>query len=110
MSDKKGGRMDRRGFLGAATFSSAMAMMGFSVADASQTKTEPVQTDLSADNQIGPVTKLKRWRDRYHADLFDDFLPFCEKHVIDHQYGGFMCETGPDGVNVDTDKVTWFQA
>jgi mannose/cellobiose epimerase-like protein (N-acyl-D-glucosamine 2-epimerase family) len=103
--------MDRRHFLGAATLASAATMMGLPVVtSASQTGTEPLQSNSDKNTGRFSIDQLKHWRDRFHADLFDNFLPFCERHVIDQQYGGFMCETGPDGVNVDTDKAAWFQA
>ncbi len=53
-----------------------------------------------------PLAKL---RDRFHQFLFDDYLPFVDRHVIDHQYGGFLCATTPQGVNVNTDKRIWFE-
>lgn len=46
---------------------------------------------------------------RYRADLFDEFLPFMEKHVIDHRYGGFMCNTRPDGTNLSTAKRAGYE-
>jgi len=56
-----------------------------------------------------PVTELAgmslgELRERYRSDLFDVFLPFMERHVIDHEFGGFMCNTRPDGTNVATEK------
>ena len=47
---------------------------------------------------------LEELREHYRADLFDEYLPFLEKHVIDHEYGGFMCNTRPDGTQVTTEK------
>jgi mannose/cellobiose epimerase-like protein (N-acyl-D-glucosamine 2-epimerase family) len=32
-----------------------------------------------------------------------------DRHVIDHELGGFMCETDRDGTNLTQDKVTWFE-
>ncbi|MEZ5367104.1 MAG: hypothetical protein R2748_33400 [Bryobacterales bacterium] len=43
---------------------------------------------------------LPELRGLYHADLFDDFLPFLDAHVIDHERGGFMCNTDRNGVNL----------
>jgi len=53
-----------------------------------------------------PFDKL---RSQYHHDLFDDFLPFMERHVIDHEYGGFMCNTDRDGTNLDKNKTAWYE-
>jgi mannose/cellobiose epimerase-like protein (N-acyl-D-glucosamine 2-epimerase family) len=52
---------------------------------------------------------LEQLRDLYRYYLFEDFLPFMDKHVIDHQYGGFMCNTDRDGTNLSGNKLTWFE-
>ncbi len=52
---------------------------------------------------------LEDLRRQYHYDLFEDFLPFMDAHVIDHQYGGFMCNTDRDGRNLSGTKNTWFE-
>ena len=45
-------------------------------------------------------------RELYRYDLFDDFLPFMEKYVIDHEEGGFKCNTDRDGTNLSNEKRT----
>lgn len=45
----------------------------------------------------------------YRSDLFDDFLPFMDEHVIDHVRGGFCCFTGPDGTRDSDAKSSWFE-
>lgn len=70
----------------------------------------PVQNDSTAGNgsqKLGELT-LKQLRDQYHRDLFDDFLPFMDKHVIDHELGGFMCNALRDGTLVNTNKNSWY--
>ena len=52
---------------------------------------------------------LEQLRDSYRYYLFEDFLPFMEKYVIDHQYGGFMCNTDRDGTNLSGNKLAWFE-
>jgi len=52
---------------------------------------------------------IEELRDRYRYDLFDDYLPFLDKYVIDHEYGGFMCTTDRDGTNINTNKRTWYE-
>jgi mannose/cellobiose epimerase-like protein (N-acyl-D-glucosamine 2-epimerase family) len=42
-------------------------------------------------------------------DLFDDFLPFVERYVIDREYGGFLCATRPNGERVSDEKRTWYE-
>lgn len=48
-------------------------------------------------------------RAQYRKDLFDDYLPFHERFVIDRQYGGFCCSVRPDGERVSGQKRTWFE-
>ncbi|HEV2577344.1 MAG TPA: AGE family epimerase/isomerase [Acidobacteriaceae bacterium] len=45
----------------------------------------------------------------YHRDLFVDWLPFMEQHVIDREYGGFLCNTDFDGTHVDYEKEPLFE-
>ena len=47
---------------------------------------------------------LEELREQYRYDLFDDFLPFMDKYVVDHERGGFMCGVDRDGSRVSTDK------
>jgi mannose/cellobiose epimerase-like protein (N-acyl-D-glucosamine 2-epimerase family) len=46
---------------------------------------------------------------QYRSYLFDDFLPFVQKYVVDREYGGFMCHTDLQGKNITTEKYTWYQ-
>lgn len=50
------------------------------------------------------LDRIRELRDLYHRDLFEDFLPFLDRYVIDHQYGGFLCDTDFDGTRVDPYK------
>jgi len=52
---------------------------------------------------------LAELRRQYRSDLFEDFLPFMERHVIDHEFGGFMCNTDHSGRNVNQNKLSWFE-
>lgn len=40
--------------------------------------------------------------------LFEDFLPFMDKYIVDRQYGGFMCNTDREGRKITTNKRAWF--
>ncbi len=51
---------------------------------------------------------LTELRDQYRHDLFDDCLPLMDKYVVDHQYGGFLCNVNSDGTHPDEIKETWF--
>jgi len=48
-------------------------------------------------------------REQYRYYLFEDFLPFHYRYVIDHEYGGFMCNTDRDGTHITTDKRAWYE-
>ena len=78
-----------------------------SVESAAQAKSDG--RPRGADSRKLAGFSLVQLRDLYHRYLFDDFLPFVDKHVIDHQYGGFMCNTDVNGRNVTTVKTTWFE-
>ncbi|MEZ5402173.1 MAG: AGE family epimerase/isomerase [Bryobacteraceae bacterium] len=52
---------------------------------------------------------LSALRDLYRADLFDDFLPFLDRHVIDHERGGFQCDTDRAGNNLTHNKAAWYE-
>jgi N-acylglucosamine 2-epimerase len=45
---------------------------------------------------------------QYEADIFDDFLPFMDKYVVDHELGGFMTNVDRDGSPHNTVKNTWY--
>ncbi len=75
----------------------------------------PSARDASADHDsltgrgtLAGLT-LEQLRDEYHRYLFDDFLPFMDKYVIDHEYGGFMCDTDYDGTRADENKFDWYE-
>ena len=88
-----GGQMNRRKFLGASITSAAMFL----------------EAPLSARNGDPAGLSLKDLKKQYQYDLFDDFLPFMEKYVIDHEYGGFMCTTDRDGTNLNRNKTAWYE-
>lgn len=46
---------------------------------------------------------------RFESDLFDDWLPFMERHVIDAERGGFPCEVWPDGSRHSDARNTWYE-
>lgn len=53
-----------------------------------------------------PIIEL---RNKYNEDLFQEFLPFMQDHIIDHELGGFMCDADRDGTLIDTNKRIWYQ-
>lgn len=46
--------------------------------------------------------------EQYRGFLFDDFLPFMDKYVVDHEHGGFICHANRDGTRINTNKRAWF--
>src|SRR5688500_7301101 len=52
---------------------------------------------------------LKELAAQYRRDLFDDFLPFMDRYVIDHELGGFMCNADHTGRRENTNKLSWFE-
>ncbi len=90
--------MKRRAFLGAAAGSAALTSGKTKAASIDSAKT----TDSSG--KLAGYT-LERLRDLYRADLFDDFLPFHDKYVIDHEYGGYMLAVDRDGTRLNDEKT-----
>ena len=41
--------------------------------------------------------RLEALRDHYRRYLFKEYLPFWQRHGIDHDLGGFMCAIDHDG-------------
>ena len=98
--------MDRRKFLLAAATAGATQVIPAAVAQRAQSQNVPAPP--------GPETilagyTLAQLRDIYHRDLFDDWLPFMEKHVVDPEFGGFLCNTDIDGTHINTNKDALFE-
>ncbi|MBS1828287.1 MAG: AGE family epimerase/isomerase [Acidobacteria bacterium] len=51
----------------------------------------------------------KTARAKYRRDLFEDYLPFHEKYVVDKQYGGFHCTVTPKGELISPGKTAWYE-
>lgn len=91
--------ISRRTFLGAAAPALAGASRRARSQDVSQRK--PAVSELAGYS-------IAELRDRYRRDLFEDYLPFVDRYVIDHERGGFMCEVDLDGTRLSTNKNSWF--
>lgn len=52
---------------------------------------------------------IRKLRDRYRSELYDEYLPYCDRYVVDYDYGGFMCNAAPDGRRVNTEKRAWYE-
>ena len=92
-------KIGRRTFLATAGGASALSTAG-SAQEKSVTyrkKTTRPVSELAGKS-------LRDLREEYRHWLFDDYLPFVDKYVIDHELGGFMCTTDRDGANITTEK------
>jgi mannose/cellobiose epimerase-like protein (N-acyl-D-glucosamine 2-epimerase family) len=99
--------MKRRNFLG---LSAAAAAGGLTFGGCRIEKNKPApKTQYFNDTTKLAGLTLDELKKQYQSDLFDDFLPFLEKYVIDHEYGGFMCTTDRDGTTITKDKNTWYE-
>lgn len=46
--------------------------------------------------------------EQYHHALFEDFLPFSDRFLVDPESGGFLCNTDRDGTRLSTNRDIWF--
>ena len=95
--------MNRRGFLKNSTGIGAFLATTFDVRGSQRKETRSVTQHKSL------ALNLSQLRDQYRRDLFTDFLPFMESHVIDHERGGFMCNTDHMGRRANENKNSWFE-
>ena len=89
--------MKRRRFLTGSAITSSGLLMGI---NACNTKEE---------DGVSEDTSVAQLLEQYRYYLFDDFLPFMDKYVVDHKYGGFMCNTDRDGTNITQNKTAWYE-
>ncbi len=101
--------MKRRTFLSAAAalpFDDALVVPRTSGGQAGTDSLRRTRTPLGS---LAGMT-LPVLRDGYRRELFDEVLPFWERHGIDHEHGGFICALEQDGTRLDTAKLLTFQA
>ena len=53
--------------------------------------------------------RLEALRDHYRRYLFEEYLPFWQRHGIDHDLGGFMCAIDHDGTRSSDSRYMWYQ-
>ena len=94
--------MKRRSFMGASTGAATL------ITGAGNCFSERTAAPVSVtENGTLAGFSLEELREHFRHDLFDEFLPFVVEHVVDHEYGGFMCNVDRDGTRASTDKSTW---
>ena len=103
--------MKRRQFLfrAAAAGAGSVASAGCTLASQSAPPVPPVCRSGAAEAKQLLGYSLPNLRDLYHHDLFADWLPFMQQHVLDPQYGGFLCNTDFDGSHADMKKNPLFE-
>ncbi len=52
---------------------------------------------------------LKELRQRWDDELFQNLLPFWDRHGVDHEKGGIVCALDYDGSRANSEKQLWFQ-
>ena len=97
--------MNRRNFLA----NSIIGIGGIAAAESSLVFGQKNAKKGARQNIELAQMSLKELREKYRRDLFDDFLPFMEKYVIDGEYGGFMCYTDYTGARENEKKSSWFE-
>ena len=102
----KGVYMNRRSFFNTSAGATALIT---GVAGCNEQKKQPESTDSDTVIKELAGMPLEDLREQYNSDLFDMLIPFMEKYVIDHKYGGFMCNTRPDGTNITTGKRSTYE-
>src|SRR5688572_21541290 len=96
--------MNRRNFARA-----AVGMSGLLAVNPSMIVSQSKSREVSSGKINIAGTSLRELREKYRRDLFDDFLPFMDKYVIDHELGGFMCNADYTGERVNGNKLSWFE-
>ncbi len=74
----------------------------------------PGNTNFSRSQHGGVVTQLAglglpEFREKYRAELMDEYIPFLNRFAVDHERGGFMMFLDHDGTPENTNKFHWFQ-
>ncbi|MBM3278695.1 MAG: AGE family epimerase/isomerase [Candidatus Handelsmanbacteria bacterium] len=55
------------------------------------------------------IHTVEEIRDHYRRYLFGEYLPFWNRHGVDHQHGGFFCALDHDGTRLEDSKFMWYQ-
>lgn len=100
--------MKRRNFLAGSAVTTSGMLMGINACSTKDGGKVPKDTSAVKTDKLAGLS-LEKLLEKYRYYLFDDFLPFMDKYVVDHQYGGFMCNTGRDGTNITQNKTAWYE-
>lgn len=64
------------------------------------------ETIIFAPDALAPA-KAGKLQEHYHSALFEDIVPFWEKHSLDREYGGYLTRLERDGHSYSGDKDMW---
>jgi N-acylglucosamine 2-epimerase len=99
--------MNRRNFLGASGTIALTPLLGSQESEKAINVVEPDKRKTEGIEKIAGLTP-DELLSQYKHYLFDDFLPFMDKFIIDHEMGGFFCNTNRSGRNLTLNKRAWF--
>jgi len=100
--------MKRRSFFEAALGTAALASGVTGCAERETGVKEGGVEKGTADIGMIGSKSLEQLKEQYEYDLFDDFVYFFDKYIVDHELGGFMCNANHDGTLNSTEKRTWY--
>jgi mannose/cellobiose epimerase-like protein (N-acyl-D-glucosamine 2-epimerase family) len=101
--------MKRRSFLdtamGTVTIASGISGCNRMYSEGSESAIQRTQSPGAPIGKLAGRT-LEQIRRQYEYDLFEDYMPFSDKFMVDKEYGGFTTFLNHDGSYVSTDKVS----
>ncbi len=101
----------RRGFIKGNTLGALGLFLSPGVSDFCSDGYE-LKSPALVNNRDIPVGRraLIDLREMYRAELFDHFLPNMDRLVIDHEFGGFICDIDTEQKKrISTNKLAWFE-
>lgn len=96
--------MKRRSFLTASAGTALAAGTGGCSRTEEKTAAAPPSAGIG---KVGRYT-IEDIRNGYEYDLFEDYVPFHDKHVIDHNTGCYYSNTDHDGSHANTNTTSSF--
>jgi N-acylglucosamine 2-epimerase len=96
--------MKRRAFMGVAAATGAAAAWTGGTKRIGATESRVTHSG----GKLAGMT-LEELREEHRHWMLDDFVPFMDKFVVDHDLGGFMCTVDRDGTRLSSTKRTWYE-
>ncbi len=95
--------MKRRRFMKTLVAASAFSVGGPGAMGARE-KLDSCPSSTTDEGKLAGKT-LEELRDELRYWLFEDYIPFHDKYVVDHEYGGFTLHTGWNGPTISFEKT-----